>query len=458
MKTVVTLIGKECSLFLRDRSAVVLTFVVPFVLIYIMGSIFGGGGGGGPNARAKIAALSLSDSPAAARLLEGLRNEESLDVVVYPDGGDAALPIADEAALRQGIVDRRYNFALLIPADFLEAKDFGLRLKLFYNPVNEIETQMVNGLLQKAIFAELPFILSGKFDQIAIEAAGGPDAYEAYLDQLARLASETFGGDYEKTRESMSLADLAGFLDTDGRDEATASGDDAQGEGASPGARQFLEELVQVEKDQVYGAEVENPQLTRVVGGYAVMFLLFAVTGSATSLFEERAGGIFARLLSLPARRSHILWSKYLFNTLLGVAQTQAMFLCAALLFGMDIFSNYGALLVVSILVASACAAFGMLLASIAKTQAQAQGMGTLLILTMASLGGAWWPISFMPEFLQAIGRCTIVYWGVEGFLAALWARLPLGGFLPTLGVIAAFAIGLNAISLWRFRSSDLFR
>ena len=43
---------------------------------------------------------------------------------------------------------------------------------------------------------------------------------------------------------------------------------------------------------------MRSPAATRVVGGWAIMFLMFALNGAATSLFEEKKSGMFQRLLA----------------------------------------------------------------------------------------------------------------------------------------------------------------
>jgi ABC-2 type transport system permease protein len=195
-----------------------------------------------------------------------------------------------------------------------------------------------------------------------------------------------------------------------------------------------------------------------MIGGYAIMFLLFATTGSAASLFEERNDGIFLRLLSMPVKRTHILWSKFIFNTILGVVQALTLFVASSLLFRVDVFPNFLNLFVVSLFASAACTAFGMFLASVSKTPQQAQGFGTLLIISMSALGGAWFPLSMMPEPMQVIGKFTLVYWGVESYLGALWEEAGLFALIPQLGVLAGIALALNLISTWRFKTGDLFR
>ena len=173
---------------------------------------------------------------------------------------------------------------------------------------------------------------------------------------------------------------------------------------------------------------------TRSVGGWAMMFLLFSLSGAATSLFDEKKAGIFQRLLSAPVRRTQILWSKYLFGMLVGLVQLGVLFLAGHLLFGIDIATNLGNLFLICFAASTACVAFGMLLAAIAPTAAAANGLGTFLILTMSAIGGAWFPTSFMPEFIQHLSKLTIVYWSIEGFIQVLWANCTTRGITPDPG------------------------
>ncbi len=98
-----------------------------------------------------------------------------------------------------------------------------------------------------------------------------------------------------------------------------------------------------------------------------------------------------------------------------------------------------------------------MLLAAIAPTSAAASGLGTFLILTMSAIGGAWFPTSFMPEFIQHFSKFTIVYWSIEGFLRVLWSNCTTLELLPVLGILAGIALVVNAFSVWRFKRGQIF-
>jgi ABC-2 type transport system permease protein len=116
-------------------------------------------------------------------------------------------------------------------------------------------------------------------------------------------------------------------------------------------------------------------------------------------------------------------------------------------------------LFVICLFTVSAATAFGMLLSAIATTPAQANGLGTFLILTMSAFGGAMFPLFMMPVFIRTyISPFTLVYWAMDGILGVLWRDAGLLELLPQLGVLAAITAVVLWISLWRFQKGDLFR
>ncbi len=169
---------------------------------------------------------------------------------------------------------------------------------------------------------------------------------------------------------------------------------------------------------------VKSPMATLLVGGWAMQFLLFAVTASATALFREKEHGIFQRVLSAPVTRGDILWSKFLYGICLGLAPARSSSSSPAT---SSSGSRSGArsrlLVLVCVFAAAACTSFGMLIAAISPTPESARGLSTFVILLMCAIGGAWFPVSFMPDFIQRFSRLTLVYWSMEGFSQVLWAR-----------------------------------
>jgi ABC-2 type transport system permease protein len=442
MRTVLILLRKDFTHFFRDRTSVVLTFVVPFALIYLFGQIFGvNRTDPGPSA-VPLAVVDASSSDAGARLVDALRREKSFDVITtVPDGRDGTRPLA-EADLRPLMRKDKFRFAVVLPGDFLSSGHLGLHLKLLSDPRNQIETQTVTGLLEKTLFTEAPQWLGQAMQNRAREAVGDARLH-AFDRKLAEAQAAAFGGDAEQIDRDIEAGDLGW-----GKTPASSG---------SGSADDVLAHLVKIDREQVAGADVGSPLATQMVGGWAMQFLLFALVASATSLFHERDLGIFQRILSGPVSRSGILWSKFLYGVALGILQLVILFLAGRILFGIEVGTRLPQLVVVCAFAAAACAAFGMVLASVSRTPEAARGLATFAILLMSALGGAWFPVSFMPAFMQHFSRLTLVYWSIEGFVQVLWVHAGFLELLPTLAILGGIAVALFSIAWWRFQRGPIF-
>lgn len=445
MRIILTLVRKDFANFLRDKAAVSLTFLVPVALIYIFGQVFGLNRKDTGPVGIRLAVVNQGDNPAAQKLTDALKAERAFRVITTRTAADKSEQRLTEDEVRAMIHNRELRFALIIPADLIPAKGFGLRLKILSDPRNEIEAQTVNGLLQKAIFSNVPQLL-GQSLQTSARRHVGDARWEQFNGDLAAAVTRTFGGDLAETKQALASGDF-------GLEAMT--GNAKAGEKAS--ASDFFSKLVKIENEQVVGKSVKSPEATRVVGGWAMMFLMFALSHSAAAFFDEKKAGLFQRLLSAPVHRSHILWSRFVYGVVLGLIQLTALFSAGRLMYGIDVFGNFGNLVVICTAAAAACTAFGMLLAAISPTAAAANGLATFLVLTMSATGGAWFPVSFMPEFMQSVAKFTLVYWSMEGFSQVLWAQQSFGEILPTVGVLLGIAAGVMAIAVWRFNRGALF-
>ncbi len=447
MRILLTLLRKDFSHLVRDKAALSLTFIVPFALIYLFGQVFGVNRHDSGPSGIPLAVVNESDNPAAARLLEVLKAEKAFKVLTQFVEADKTTRPLTEADLRPMMRNNDFRFALVIPADLVREDELGLHLKILSNPRNEIETQTVNGILQQTIFSNVPQLLGQSLQARAKKIIGGGKLSE-FNRSIAGAAAKAFGGDptviqREIEEGNFGIGSLGGPAAAPGK-EAPASAD-------------FFAKIVRLETEQVVGRDVKSPVATRIVGGWAMQFLLFALSASATALFHEKEHGLLQRLLSTPASRAHILWSKFIYGVCLGLVQLLVLFLAGRMLYGIDVERHWGFLVLVCLFAAAACTSFGMLLAAVAPSAEAARGLATFVILLMSAIGGAWFPVSFMPEFIQRFSKLTLVYWSMEGFDQVLWADASFGELLPTLGILGAIAAGVMALAVWRFNRGKLF-
>ena len=137
--------------------------------------------------------------------------------------------------------------------------------------------------------------------------------------------------------------------------------------------------------------------------------------------------------------------------------QLITLFIAGRILYGIDVEHHIGFLLLVCAFAAAACTAFGMLVASVSSSPEAASGLATFLILLMCAIGGAWFPVTLMPEFIQQVSKLTLVYWAMEGFSQVLWANASLRELLPTLGILGGITAVVMTVAVWRFNRGKLF-
>jgi ABC-2 type transport system permease protein len=190
--------------------------------------------------------------------------------------------------------------------------------------------------------------------------------------------------------------------------------------------------------------------LGQSVPGMGTMFVLMTIFGGMSALIVERQQWTLQRLAAMPVSRSTLLAGKILARFCLGLLQSLVVFIVGAL-FKMNFGKDPLALLLLVIMYTLSITAFSFAIGSGLKNPAQASGLGLLLTLTMAPLGGAWWPMDISPKFMQIIGHITPVAWAMDGFTALTYHGAHLVDILVPLAVLAGMTVLLFIIAIPRF-------
>jgi ABC-2 type transport system permease protein len=466
MSPVLVLVRKDFANFFSSRMAVCLTFLVPFALIWLFGLVFGVNRKESGPAGIPLAVINNSTDAGAMRLVEALQAEKTFKVITLHTAGDRKGSPLREEDLAGLMRTNEFHSAVVIPADLISGTRLGLHLKIYTNPRNEIEAQIVNGMLQKTISTNVPQLLGEsllargrevtglpKFangDLAAWLVAGGREVIgEGRMEKLSQAVADNvadvFGWDAGSIKKNLKEGNFAPGLSAENGGKSGAGGDS------------LFSQLIRIESIQVTGQSVKSPAATRIVGGWAMQFLLFSLSAAAAALFYERDRGIFHRILAGPVSRAQILWSKFIYGICIGMVQLLTLFVAGRILYGIDVEHHIGMLLLVCAFAAAACTAFGMLLAAISPSPEAAAGFATLLILVMCSIGGAWFPVTLMPEFIQQASKYTLVYWALEGFSQVLWAEASFRELLPTLGILGGMTAAAMVIAVLKFQRGKIF-
>jgi ABC-2 type transport system permease protein len=181
------------------------------------------------------------------------------------------------------------------------------------------------------------------------------------------------------------------------------------------------------------------------------MFLMFAVTGRSAILLEERESGVLGRLMAARVGMTRLLLGRWLFLVILGAVQVLVMFVWAAVAFGLDLFvpRHFAGFAAITIAIAAAAAAFGLILSSACRTRAQLNGIAVVVILVLSVVGGNMFPSFLMPSGLQAVGRLTFNAWALAAYRKVFWYERPLVELLPEITALAVAALVFLGAARW---------
>lgn len=187
------------------------------------------------------------------------------------------------------------------------------------------------------------------------------------------------------------------------------------------------------------------------IPGMGSMFVMFTVFSALFMLIRERANWTLQRLVMMPVSRSQILGGKILMWFLTGLLQFGVVFVIGLVMrvnFGNDLL----ALLLVIMSFTLCVTALTFAVSTLLKTEQQANSVSLLLALTLAPLGGAWWPLDVVPEFMRTVGHISPVAWATDSFRALIFENGTLLTIVPNIAVLAVLTAIFFAFAVWRFR------
>ena len=186
--------------------------------------------------------------------------------------------------------------------------------------------------------------------------------------------------------------------------------------------------------------------------GMAVQGLFFFAIEAGMVMMRERKMGIWNRLKAAPVPSSTLLLGTIGSSALRALMIMVVIFGFGALVFNLRVESSYLGFGMVMLGSAAMAATFGLLIASLGKTEEQSRQLSIFAVLSMSMLGGAWFPSFLLPTWVQTISLAVPVRWAVDGFDAMTWRAGTLMDASKSMLVLFAFSIVFGAIAIRRMR------
>jgi len=191
--------------------------------------------------------------------------------------------------------------------------------------------------------------------------------------------------------------------------------------------------------------KLEVNSFDQYVPGFGITFLLIDVLwGVSVGLIDEHDWGTLQRLQVSGATVGGILMGKMLARFVIGLMQLIVLFAFGWLLFGIALGAHPWALLLPGAAVSFAAAAFGLVIACVARTRDAVLPIGAMAAMAMSAVGGCWWPIGFEPSWMRTAALWVPTTWTMRAFNDLMIRGLPLSTALWP----AAMTFGLGLVYL----------
>ncbi|MGQ8873642.1 ABC transporter permease [Paenibacillus sp. TSA_86.1] len=349
----------ELRRILKIRSVVVNLFILPLLLIFILGTALSSAMGTG-NATTPdtvrvgiVQSTETVSSPVGEALKTFVTAPEVAKMMRAQD-----LSSQDEAvdALKRGELD----FAIIMTTDMVQQWMAG-------------ET------------AKLQWIL-GKDNTLNMV---GQTLFTGFTDGLNRQAAmvKVLGPETMK-----KIAMQAGTESASGHSNITVS---------SPG-----------HSDQSYSAS------QYYAAAMLAMFMLYSGMTTINSLFTERDKKTLARLQAAPVGNGVIFAGKIAGNSLLAFMQAMIIVLMTHVLFGVEWGGHPWLVVLICVLITLASMTLGIIVALVSKNAASASALMQSIIIVMTFISGGFTPIAL--DIVQRISEFTVNHWALQSFLSMM--------------------------------------
>jgi len=177
------------------------------------------------------------------------------------------------------------------------------------------------------------------------------------------------------------------------------------------------------------------------VPGFGVTFVLLGMLfGVALGLADEREWGTLDRLRASRSPIAATLLGKLLSRFVVGLTQMIILFAVGRLAFGISLGLTPAALLLPSAAIVLGAAAFGLMVAALVPVRDSVLPAGAIAIMTMAAIGGCWWPQELEPPLMKTLALCLPTTWAMNSYNDLMIRNLPVSSAILPSAVIVGYA------------------
>jgi len=191
-----------------------------------------------------------------------------------------------------------------------------------------------------------------------------------------------------------------------------------------------------------------------VPGLVGLLLSLTLIVMTSMAVVRERERGTLEQLAATPIGKTSLMLGKIVPFALVGYVQMTVILLLGKLLFRIPTHGSVGLLYLLSAPFILTSLSIGLLVSTVARTQAQAMQMSFMFMLPNILLSGYMFPREAMPDLAWWIGAALPLTHYLTILRGILLRDAGFSAVLGPTATLAFFAVAVIATSVWRFRKT----
>ena len=176
--------------------------------------------------------------------------------------------------------------------------------------------------------------------------------------------------------------------------------------------------------------------------GVAVMnFFQVGFRSFATAIRNEQMMGTLEALFMTPARLPAIIMGSVIWNMILALLTVVAYLIIVVTFFDVRLHGNWLAASILMIMTSIVFCCFGVISASFILAFKRGDPIPFFAGTISALLGGVFFPVSLLPEWMQTLSQIVPVTYGLHGLREVLLRGAGWSEVMPDLQVLAVFIV-----------------
>jgi ABC-2 type transport system permease protein len=181
---------------------------------------------------------------------------------------------------------------------------------------------------------------------------------------------------------------------------------------------------------------------------------MFSLMTAGMAVIMERKNGTLRRLMTTRVRRWELIAGKMAGMFVLTFLQQILLIGVGQLFFGVDYLNDPAALLLMMVALSLVASSLGLLLASLLSSEQALVAAIVITSMSVSALSGAWFPLEITGEAFQTVGHLLPTAWILDGLRGIVAQGYGVEDVLAAFVIALAWAAGLFAAAVARFRLS----